>query len=283
MNIRSFLLALTVVAVWGMNGSVGKLLAANVPPIGFLTVRFLLSSLIFLPFSHIKKEQVLPLLMTAVLVNGVSNGAYYFSFLYLDVTSYVVLTQLQIPVSIAIACFIAHEKIAPFQIAGTLTAMAGIVCILGLPTLNPTGVLTMTIGALGWSFAQLYMKKLSDVAPMTFMAYAALFSVPFLGAASLLLETGVVDAFTHAAPKTLAFLLIWPVFVMAAAMLAWQRLLVKEGINRMAPFLTLEIVFGIIGGVVFWHEKMTPHVWAGAVLTVTGVFLTNLRIKRGVS
>ena len=283
MKIRSFLLALAVVAVWGMNGSVGKLLAANVPPIGFLTVRFLLTGLIFLPFARIRKEQVFPLLMTAVLVNGVSNGAYYVSFLYLDVTSYVVLTQLQIPVSIALACFVAREKITPFQIAGTLTAVTGIVCILGMPTLNPTGVLTMTVGALGWAGAQLYMKKLSDVAPMTFMTYAALFSVPFLGAASLLLETGVADAFARADPQTIAFLLIWPVFVMAVAMMTWQRLLVKEGINRMAPFLTLEIVFGIIGGVAFWHEKMTPHVWAGAALTVIGVFLTNLHSKRGLS
>lgn len=274
MKSTTVLAALLIVASWGFNAAIAKIGVLEFEPMAFLAVRMLLTALIFLPFARVKKSD-LPLLLTiAVLLNVGHMGCIHVAFKFLPASSVTVLQQSQVPMAFIIACLFAHESITSRQIAGVILAIIGVICIFGLPELHFTGAVFALIGSLFWAFTQLVLKRSKHISPFVFMAYTALFSFPFLASASVLFENNVYETYQQANHIKFFLSLAYQVFAMAAAMMFWQRLVAVNGINKLAPFTLLQVLFGIWGGILFFNETISTYIILGAILTILGVSLT---------
>ena len=64
------------------------------------------------------------------------------------------------------------------------------------------------------------------------------------------------------------------VVVLSIAMVLWQKLIAVNGVNKIAPFSTLRIVFGIAAGVALFNDPLNWQILLGSTLVTIGVILT---------
>lgn len=276
MDLASVITAICIVACWGFNAAIGKMGVLEVPPLAFLSIRFILSALIFLPFAKVNRSHLKTLLLISLLLNVGHMGCIFIALKYLPASSASVLQQSEVPMAIVLACLFGHEKINFRQVIGIIIAFAGILCIFGIPNINGIGLAAALFSGLFWAFAQLAFKKAPKLEPYAFLAYTSLFSVPFLGLASYIFEDiNYADAL-RAADYKFYLSMAYQVLVLGVAMMLWQRVVAKNGINKATPFTLLHIVFGIMGGMVLFGETLNMYIVGGALLIISGVALTML-------
>lgn len=277
LKITTVLTALAVVASWGFNAAIGKIGVMELEPLAFLCLRFFLTAVFFMPFAHARREDYGLLLMIAILLNVCHQGSVFVAFKFLPASSVTVLQQSQVPFAVIIACLFAKERVSFKQVCGIILAILGVLCIFGVPDLNLVGAVFALLSSLFWAIAQLALKRSRHISPYTFMAYTTLFSCPMFAVLSLIFEEGIFARFMAADQSRLWGSMAYEVFAMAAAMMLWQRLVAANGVNKMAPFTLLQVLFGILSGFLFFQEKITPPIIGGAVLTICGVGMTILR------
>ena len=139
MPVSQILLTLLIIASWGSNAAISKIGIMEFEPIGFLAVRFFFTSLIFLPFGRVHKEDLKLLLLIALLLNVGHMGACFVAYKFLLPSSAMVLQQSQVPFALIVAALFAKEKITKTQIGGIILAICGVLFIFGLPELNLIG------------------------------------------------------------------------------------------------------------------------------------------------
>lgn len=279
MKLSSVLIAVAVVACWGFNVSIGKIGVLQVPPLLFLTIRFILASLIFIPFAKIKKGDLKMLFLIALLLNVGHMGCIFVALKYLPVSSTSVLQQCEVPFAFIVAYLFGHESVNRHQVMGVILAFAGILCIFGIPDLNIIGLLAALASGVFWAFAQLAFKKVRHVNPNSFLAYTSLFSIPFLFLASLLFEKVDYTALLSGINYKFYISMSYQVLVLGVAMMMWQRVVADNGINKVTPFTLLHIIFGIMGGMIFFNEQLNIYIVAGASLIISGVAMTMIAPK----
>lgn len=276
MKLSSILMAIFIVACWGINASIGKMGVMEVPPLAFLTIRFVLAGLLFLPFAKLDKSKLKTLLLIAILLNVGHMGCIFVALKFLTASSSSVLQQCEVPMAAVVACIFAGEKMNTQQIVGIIIAFLGILCIFGIPEINMIGLIAALLSGLFWAFAQLVFKQAKTMNPYSFLAYTSLFSVPFLGLASYLLEDNHYTALLKAADYKFYLSMTYQVLVLGVVMMLWQRVVAENGINKAIPFTLLHIVFGIMGGMIFFGDTLNIYIVSGALLIVGGVALTIL-------
>lgn len=279
MSLSQILLTLLIIASWGSNAAVSKIGIMELEPIAFLAIRFFFTALIFVPFGRVHKKDLKLLLIISLLLNVGHMGSCFVAYKFLMPSSAMVLQQSQVPFALITAALFAGEKITKMQIGGILLAIGGVMFIFGLPELNLVGAFFALSGSLFWAFTQLALKKSKSIDAPTFMGYTALFSFPFLTLESFIFENGIWEKFLNADKLRFYSSLSYEVLAMAAAMMLWQVLIKKNGISKLAPFTLLQVLFGILSGVVFFNETLNSQTIFGATLTIFGVMLTMLSAK----
>ena len=276
MKLSSVLMSVFIVACWGLNASIGKMGVMEVPPLVFLTIRFIFAGFLFLPFAKLDKSQLKMLFLIALLLNVGHMGCIFVALKFLTASSASVLQQCEVPIAAIVACIFAGEKMNVQQIIGIIIAFLGILCIFGIPEINMIGLVAALFSGLFWAFAQLAFKRAKKMDPYSFLVYTSLFSVPFLGAASYFLEDNHYIALLQAADYKFYLSMSYQVLVLGVVMMLWQRVVAENGINKAIPFTLLHIVFGIMGGMIFFGDTLNVYIVSGALLIVGGVALTIL-------
>lgn len=276
MKLSSVVIAICIVACWGLNASIGKIGVLQVPPLAFLTIRFIFSALIFLPFAKVNKSQLKILFLIALLLNVLHMGFIFVALKFLSASSASVLQQCEVPMAIVLACLFGQEKINTQQIVGVVVSFLGILCIFGIPDINMLGLTAALFSGVFWAFAQLAFKKGKKISPCFFLAYTSLFSIPFLGIGSYLFEDNNYVELLKAANYKFYISMAYQVLVLGVAMMMWQRVVSQNGINKAIPFTLLHIVFGIMGGMIFFDETLNIYIIGGALLIIYGVALSIL-------
>lgn len=276
MKLSAIITAVCIVACWGLNAAIGKIGVLQVQPLAFLTIRFVFSALIFLPFAKVNKSQLKMLFLIALLLNVFHMGFIFISLNFLSASSSSVLQQCEVPMAIVLACLFGQEKINAQQILGVVVSFLGILCIFGIPNINMFGLTAALLSGLFWAFAQLAFKKAQKINPCFFLAYTSLFSIPFLGLGSYLFENNNYVELLQATNYKFYLSMAYQVLVLGVAMMMWQRVVAQNGINKAIPFTLLHIVFGIMGGMIFFGETLNIYITSGALLIILGVALSIL-------
>ncbi|NKQ40219.1 MAG: DMT family transporter [Sulfurovum sp.] len=286
-TIKPYLVMIIPPLLWAGNFIVGKAVADQHAPIGLSFWRWLLASVIFLPFAiksmwlqkDIIKRDFWQISVLALLSVSLFNSLAYISLLYTTATNATLLNSF-IPIFILLITSIFFgEQISFRQILGVIISLLGVLVILVklnmqvLVTLEINkGDLWMLLAALVWALYSILLKYLRP---------KELSSVPFLGILLLLgtimifpiwildpfqeqiiLNNNMIMAFTYIA-----------IFPSIISYLAWNYGMKKLGASVGGQFIHLMPLFGAIMAVFFLGETIELYHLVGGLLIGTGLWL----------
>ena len=287
MNVKSISLALIVVIIWGLNFSVIKFGLAELPPILFSGLHFLvvaIPAVFFIPFPNTSVWNVLGV--------GLFLGVLKFSLLFIAMESNAsagiasLLLQAQVIFTILLSVLLLKETMNRFQVVGISIATFGF----SLFFINSSGSTTMLgavlilFAALFWSFSNLIMKRLQDVNLLHFIVWVSLVPPLPLFTLSYFIETD--------APLTLllntttqSWLSIAYVGYISTliAFAIWGWLLKNHKAAAVTPFALLIPIVGIVGSALLLNERLMlieatggSFILCGLTISVTGARISKI-------
>ncbi|MDP2133700.1 MAG: EamA family transporter [Sulfuritalea sp.] len=279
--LRHFLLALAVVAVWGINFVVIKFALGQLPPILMAALRF---GLVLLPGLFFCARPAVPLGNLALY--GLLIGAGQFGLLYVAMDGYIspglasLVIQVQVFFTIGLAMRLSGERVRRFQWFALLLAAGGIAVIMlhtdGSTT--PLGLFLVLLAALAWAGGNIAAKQGAPANILAYVVWSSAFAVPPLLALSLAVEgwTAISAALrtTDAAAWAAVAWQAWGNSLFGYA--AWGWLLARHPAATITPMAMLVPVFGIGASALWLDEALPPWKLAAAALVMAGLALNLL-------
>lgn len=195
----------------------------------------------------------------------------------LESTTANLLLQIQVPAAVLLGWLLLGETLNARKITGTALALAGAAIIIGVPTVKPPLLPVLLIVASGfvWSLGQVLVRKWGQDDGAGTLKANALFGVPQLIVATLLIETGQWQAITTATPLqwlALAFVVVIGFYL---AYVCWFSLLRRVGLDEAAPWILLMTPIGLVCAVLLLGERMTGVQVAGACVLMAGLAIVS--------
>lgn len=280
MTPKSIFLTLFVLLIWGIGTGITKMAVVETSALIFLMMRSAFAAVLFLPFARVDKKELKNLFFLGISMYVLHMGFMSASLRYLPVSSAIVIMQIQVPFAFLLAWLFFKEKVTMWQVIGSIIAFTGVCVIFGLPHLDLLGTIFMMLGGFFWAVSQLFMKRAAKVRPIALVAFMPLFSLPFLVVGAFVIDGYVIQKLMHADVIRFWSVLLFQLIFTNLALVLWQQLVAQNGVNKMSPFMFLQIIFTITVGVVLYHEQVTIHVIVGAIVAAFGVYLTTRKQKK---
>ena len=277
---------------WSGNFIVGKAASLfEIPPFTLNFYRWTFAWLILAPFTlkeiFQKKEYILKNLKL-ILILGITsitifNSIVYYSLNFTQVISGVLMIS-TIPVMIIFFSWIFKiEKTNFYQILGVIFSLFGVVIIVTKADLNKLlnlnfnkGDLWMVVAMLSWAMYSALLRKkkfeLSQISLLQTIISAGL----ILLLPAYLIEMSLGYRLNIHLPfiLTLSYVVLFPGL---ASFFFWIKGISIIGSNRSGIFLHLMPIFSTIMAILIFKEKFMVFHFIGAVLIITGVFLSSKR------
>lgn len=277
----SIFLAILVPCIWGIQAVMLKIGLHQFPPIFMVGMRFVLMSVIMLPFvAGIKGKVRAALLVSAT--QGVAHFALlYIGFQYADVSTGIIAYQTNAVFTVILGAVLLREKITAVGVAGVLIAFSGVALIVGSPKHGSTlhGLLIIIGSALMFAFGNIAARRYGPMKPAALNATVSLVSGPVLLLISFMLESGQVAAVQQADWHGWGALLYTALAGGIAGFGIWYWLLNRHAVDQVAPFGLLMPFFAMVGSVLIAGETVTALNLAGALLTIAGVAIAQFGSK----
>ena len=283
MNLRSILLSLFVVFIWGVNFSVIKFGLEELPPILFSSLRFFIVAIpavFFIPFPKTSIWNVLGV--------GVFLGVLKFSFLFIamreDASAGIssLLLQAQVIFTILLSMFIFKEKISSSQVLGMSIALVGFSFFFFTVNTNITylGLVLILSSAIFWSVSNVIMKQVKDVNLLHFMVWVSLVPPLPLFILSYIFESqDPLTIIFNSSMKTWLSLAFTGYISTLVAFAIWGWLLKNFNASVVTPFALAIPVVGIISSSILLDEELNTIEITGAILILFGLFISVLGNK----
>jgi len=275
------LLAVTV--VWGFNFAVVKTGLGLVPPIAFVALRFAVVGLMLLPWLRWPQRRFRDLLILSVVLGVVHFSLMFAGMRGLDVPTASIAIQLQVPFAAILAAIFFKETLHWRRLTGMAIAFAGVVLIAGEPRLsgNLLPLFEVIAAACFWAGATIQIKRIGDdVDVMALNGWVALLAAPQLALLSWATEHDQVAAIAAAGWRLWASLAFQAVLVTIFGYSIWYRLMRRFSVNQVMPFTLLVPLFGVLSGVIFFHDQLTLLMQVGGLCTILGVGIITIRRPR---
>lgn len=275
--------ALLVALVWGVQFVTSKVGVAAIPPLLFVTLRFVAVAALLLPFAgRPSRREVGAAALVSVFFGGLGFGLFFAGLRLSPAGLSAVVAQLMTPFTVLLAWPMIGERPTARVVIGLAVAFAGVALALASPGGGAplAGVLLVAGAAAAQGLGNVLVKRLGPLPPLRLMAWLSLFAAPQLGLASAVLEHGQVAALGTAGPLAWLSLAYAVLFGAIGGFALWFWLIGRLSLARIAPLALLQTVFAIAAGVVVLHEPITLPLVAGALVCVAGVALTQLRAAR---
>jgi O-acetylserine/cysteine efflux transporter len=282
---RDALLAVAIVFVWGTNFVVIRLGLNALPPLFFATLRFtfvFVPAALFLPRPKIAWSNLA--------FYGVCIGLFQFGMLFIAMNGHIppglasLVVQMQVFFTIALAMWRTGEKIKPHQIGAFALALAGMGVIAAH---NGHGVTLLGLGlvlvaAMGWALGNQASREAGKVNMLSYVVWAALFSVPPLLTLSLLLEgpKAIAAGVEHAGWVTWSAVLWQSVGNTMFGYACWAWLLSRYPAATIAPMSLLVPIFGFGASAAILGEPLPLWKIAATLLIMAGLAVNLLWQRR---
>ena len=279
--LRHFLLALAVVAVWGINFVVIKFALGALPPLLMATLRF---GLVLLPGLFFCARPAVPLGNLALY--GFLIGFGQFGLLYVAMNGHIspglasLVIQLQVFFTIALAMRMSGERVRRYQWLALLLAAGGIgVIVLHTDgSTTPLGLFLVLLAALAWAGGNIAAKQGAPANMLAYVVWSSAFAVPPLLALSLAIEGwDAVAAALRSADGAAWAAVVWQAWGNSLfGYAAWGWLLARHPAATITPMALLVPVFGM-GAAALWLDESLPG-WklAAAALVLAGLAINLL-------
>ncbi len=273
MSLRDSLVALLVMAIWGLNFVVAKWGLAEFPPLFIMALRFLLVAALLLPVARMPRDKLLPIAALSVTLGTVHFPLMFTGLTGIDAATASIAAQAQVPFSSLLAAVLFKDKLGWRRAGGMAAAFAGVVVIAGEPRLaeSPTPLLMILAASAAFAIASMQMKMIGAVNGFALNGWMALFAAPQLLVLSFLLEDGQMEALATAGWWGWGSIVYMAVGVTIIAYGMWYPLLRRYEVNQTIPYLLTVPVFGVAAGVLLMDDPFTLRLVLGGLLTVGGV------------
>lgn len=279
-----------VMLIWGSTIAVTKVLVADIPPLFFAFIRFLIASICLLPvyifskqtsISHLKRSDYTYLTLMGLLGVTLFYIAFNISLMYTSASTGA-LIQGFLPVAIAVLGVIfLKEKLNKFQITGILLSTAGVAAV-GFFTNGDQsgdslkGNLLMIAAMICWAVYTIISRKLDHINSLTVTCLSG-----FAGTI-LLLPAGLIDLYSHGSTISLStndwFALIYlGAIASALCYFLYNKALETLPAAQVGNFLNLEPIVGVITAVIFLHEQFTNIHIIASVCVLAGIIMSSIK------
>lgn len=276
------LIAIFVTLAWGSNYVVAKLNVQEIP--GFLStaIRFLIIALILLPF--VKKPQIKfnKLLITSMIFGLYISLVYYGLYLGLDSGFSSIIMQLNAPFSIIIARFYLKEPFNFYSTLGTIISFFGAVIVADIHNLNSGFFSLLVLFAAAWLNAAFNVasRELKEVPALSLLCWNSLLAAPLIFLLSYFIEGNPVILLENATYVFWSSLFYTITIASLLGITGWIYLLQNYPIQKVMPFNFLVPLFGVFFSVLILAEKVSWHLIIGGILIISGVALSQLRVRK---
>jgi len=268
--------------IWGFNWVVMTTANRYFPPILFVALRFTFGAICLLIFCRIRKipfpeTRYLPwIALSGLLLMAVGNILVQISTQYLGAGMVAVLDYTMAVWMTILAVIFLREKITLRKAAGIALSVAGLFILMQVDIHGKLWAIGLTIlAAVTWAIANLIVKtKLSDCAMIPVTAWQMTFAAAVLDIYVGIFPQGTVN---WCLPAVNA-LLYNGIFASALAFVLWSIILDRMEAGKASVAVMAVPAIGVLSGVIFLHEPMTPGIAIGMAILFAGI-LTVLSIK----
>lgn len=286
MSLRDRLLALVVVACWGLNFPATALALEHFPPLFLVALRFsiiAIPTVLFIPRPRVPVRWLLGV--------GLGIGTLQFAFLYLGMAAGMpsglasIVLQASAPFTVLIAGLWLRERITARQAVGIAIAITGLGVIAfhrsQAAALLPV-VLTLC-GALGWAIGNVSSRKAQAPNALHLTLWMSTIPpLPMIGVALWVegparIGDSIATVFTlEALPSVLGLLYIVVVATIVGYGI-WNGLLGRYPSSTVAPFSMLVPVVGVLASWAAFGEVIDLTELLGGAAVVVGVLVSSYR------
>ena len=248
---QPYLLVLLTYFTWALNVVIGRTAAGHVPPMTLSTARWVLATLVLLPFAwpHLKRDwpalrQHLPILF--VLGFTGTTGYAMAAYVALQYTEAIngLLIQCTMPLMIGVTSFLlVGERLTGRQIVGIVVSLIGVLAILMRGDLKAHPLSLLTVFAITGVIAIL----------------------PLLAWELATVPPAIIDR------KTILICIYLAIFPSIIAYICYNRGIQMLGPNRVAALYPTIVLFGTGLAIVYLGETPRWYHFVGTVLIVGGV------------
>lgn len=282
---RDRLLALAVVTVWGLNFVVIDWGLPGVPPLVFVTMRFvlvLLPAIFFVPRPAGRWQDI-------ALV-GLLLSVGQFGLLYSAMSAGMppglasLVLQIQAAFTVVFAATLLRERPSRRQVIGVGLGLLGLgIVALGRGGSVPLGALGLCVAAAAsWAGGNIAVRRLPGVGGLSLTVWSGLVVPIPLFALALLVEgpETVMHALTHLSVPSLLSTAYTAVLASLFGYGVWNSLMGRHRAAEVAPYSLLVPVVGMTAALVFRGERPGLLALVGGALLVAGVAVTTLRRRQ---
>lgn len=285
MNLKSTLLVLLIILIWGSNFVVIKIGVGEIEPLILLGLRFFTAGVIFLPFVKWPGwKQARMIMLVGLLMGPLHQGLLYVALESMPAGLISIILQSNVLMVTLIGWFFLKEKIGWRTWTGILVGIAGVSILVGGSDLggNLIGFIYAFVSALFIAFAYIAMKKVDSVHAPTYIVFMSLPISPLIFAGSWVVDgTGWMASAQNLNWDIIIAVVLYQAIILSLSHMAWQRLLARHPVSLIIPWTLLTPVAAMATAVIFLGEEMTMPILIGGGLTIIGVAITTLRrIKR---
>jgi O-acetylserine/cysteine efflux transporter len=275
MQFRDLLLSCLMAVIFGLGWLFAKAAMSQVPPILLAAFRFSVTALVLIWFVKVPAGKWLDIIFISVFAFGVPYSLSYAAMKDLDVSTSVLLAQMEAPTLILIAAVFLRETPSPRQVIGVVLALVGVVLLVGIVLSQGfiLAVILSLVSTLIWAIGQIRVRTLAGVGGLSTLAWASLFAAPQFLLVSLLFESAQVSAVRSATIESWLAVIYLGVIMTALGIGIWYHLLGRVAVIRVAPFLLLVPPISILGGVFLLGERPTAPQLIGGLIILSGVAL----------
>ena len=293
-NLTAYLYLFLTVTFWAGNFIVGKLASFyDVPPFSLNFYRWFFAWLILLPFTIpeiIEKKEYIFKNYKLFIILGVTsitifNSIVYYSLNFTQVISGVLMIS-TIPVMIMLFSSILNiEKTNIFQIIGVIFSFAGVIMIITKADIQilknldfNKGDITMVVAMFSWAlYSTLLKRQKYEISQISLLQVVITFGLLFL-IPIYFIEYQIGSRIILEKPfiLILSYVVLFPGL---ASFLLWIKGISLIGANRSGVFLHLMPILSAIMAMIFFNEKFMFYHMLGACFIITGILLSNKKLK----
>ncbi len=284
MPIKDSLLAIMVAVIWGMNFTVIDEGLGGMPPLLFVTIRFVV---VLLPAVFLIPRPAVParVLVTVGLFLSVGQFGLLYSALALDMPPGLasLVLQAQVLFTVLLAALHLHERPTGRQIAGTAVGVIGLALVAtGRSAQTPVlGLLLTLAAALSWATGNIASRQAKVASGLSMTVWSALVvPVPLL-ALSFLID-GPHEIGHALAHLSLANVLSTAYTAYLASLVGygiWNTLLARHPAAVVVPFTLLVPAVGLLTAWIVQGEQPGVFEAAGGLVLLAGVAVTSITLR----
>lgn len=285
--LRSYLLLIFCVTVWGSNFVFGNILVKQFSPLFIAIARLLFISLFLLVYTWIRhrfipisKQEWKLIILLGIIGVFINQWSFYQGLQTADPTTSALILALTPITTALLAAIFLKEALTVNMLVGSLMAISGVFLVVfnGTRLAFHIGHLWIFITMITFAISIVLVRLLARrLPPIIITLYSTL--VGFGTMVPVVLAGGTGWNISHE-PWACFLLVITAILMHGIVTLVWNSQLQKVGAAKAAMFSNLEPFVAMIVGYVVLGQLVTSQMMFGSLFIVGGVTLASLSLTR---